>query len=76
MILFYIFALILIAFLSFSLLQRHTEKKLWNNGKCPNCGYRWRYFRKTPNGSREYTCDKCGNHLVVSHQIDYIDYEK
>lgn len=76
MIVLYIVLLLVLTFVIGSLMQRYAEKKFWNNGKCPNCGHYWRYFRKTPNGSREYTCDKCGNHLVISHNIDYIDYEK
>lgn len=48
----------------FGIIIYFTERKLWNNGKCPDCGSDWystsiRFDDK--NTYYSYTCRKCHN---------------
>ena len=42
--------------------KREEQKKIWNNGFCPQCGKRWKYHWYYPSGSRgeyQYLNIKC-----------------
>lgn len=38
-----------------------SEKKQYNNGKCPKCGHKWRNFDNDHTGAVGLVCDSCGN---------------
>ena len=44
------------------------EKKGFNNGWCPNCGTRLRFFDTDSQGGRGYCCDNCSYHTWVSYK--------
>lgn len=43
------------------------ERKLWNNGKCPKCGERWKNFDTDSQGGRGYKCPKCDRTIWMSY---------
>ena len=45
---------------------RH-EKKLWNNGWCPQCNNIWRSFDMDSQGGRGYRCDCPHRHIWISY---------
>ena len=42
------------------------EKKQFNNGICPKCGNRLRYFDTDSHGGKGFTCDNCHYTVWVS----------
>ena len=44
-----------------------TERKAYNNGKCPKCGLKLRNFDTDSQGGRGYMCDNCGYGTWVSY---------
>lgn len=38
-----------------------TEKRNYNDGKCPECGHKWRAFAKDHTGAIGLICDECRN---------------
>ena len=38
-----------------------SEKKKYNNGKCPKCNHKWRAFDEDHTGAIGLICDECGN---------------
>ena len=47
-----------------------SDRKQWNNGKCPECGHDWRLFDMDSQGGRGYICDGCGDHMWISWSVD------
>lgn len=43
-----------------------NETKDYNNGKCPNCGGKWRAFDSDSGGGIGLICDKCHNYIWVN----------
>jgi hypothetical protein len=43
-----------------------SEKKLWNNGWCPDCNNIWRPFDMDSQGGRGYKCDCRHKHIWIS----------
>lgn len=60
----------LLAIIAFKYLMIKMDDQKWNNGHCPRCGRKWRFYMKNPDGKRGYTCDHCGNSIWVSSNID------
>lgn len=48
---------------------RRTEKKNWNNGRCPICGKPWIHFDTDSQGGRMY---RCGNrhYCTITYNVD------
>ena len=53
-----------------NILGRKSEKKSWNEGKCPKCGTKWRCFDNDSQGGRGYVCDKCKSIIWISYHVD------
>jgi len=68
------FILLILAVVSFfmlgCILTRHSEKKNYNNSICPKCGEKLRQFDIASDGSRGYTCNKCGYTTWCSYNVD------
>ena len=65
-----IFIILLIIFIVGILAGITLENKNYNNGICPFCNKKLRYFDTDSQGGRGYNCD-CGYHTWVSYK--YID---
>ena len=50
------FIVALLILVSPLLLQYLSERKSWNNGKCPVCGEPWEKFDATSQGDQGYKC--------------------
>lgn len=70
MITWYIIFFILTMFILYRIAYISMEKKMWNNGRCPKCGHKWRYYMTGTTNERYYTCDKCGSNMSVKSNID------
>ena len=51
-------------------LARHFEKKAFNNGICPRCGKKLRYFGSDSQGGRGYCCNDCRYTTWCSYNVD------
>jgi DNA-directed RNA polymerase subunit RPC12/RpoP len=62
---------IAIFFIVTAVLYERYERKLFNNGICPRCGFPLIYFDTDSQGSRGYSCKRC-NHTVwiFSKKVD------
>ena len=65
-----IIAVIVTIAIAGALLVRRAEKKSWNKGVCPKCGGKWICFDYCFCGDRGYYCNKCGNHIWISYDVD------
>lgn len=54
----------------------YTEKKYFNNGKCPICNARLKYFGTDSQGGRGYCCEECDYHTWVSWNTVDKQYRK
>lgn len=50
------------------------ERKSFNNGVCPKCGHKLRYFDTDSQGGRGYICDRCLYDAWVSYNCVDRDY--
>ena len=57
---------ILLAYAALLIIAIHSERKWFNNGICPKCGARLKYFDTDSQGGRGYTCEKCNYCTWVS----------
>lgn len=55
------------------LFARSYERKTWNNGRCPDCGERWKYFDTDSQGGRGYYCSKCNKTIWISYNVDKVN---
>ena len=60
-----LFALLLLGLLC-TAIAIHLEKKEYNNGICPECYRKMRYFDSDSQGGRGYICTKCKRVVWVS----------
>ena len=69
----FVFAFCLVAlFASGCAGARSFERKLWNNGICPECTKRWVGFDMASDGSRGYKCAGCQRtkRIWISWNVD------
>lgn len=48
---------------------RGRESKIWNDGKCAECGGKWKSFDVDSHGGRGYSC-KSGHTIWISYNVD------
>lgn len=48
---------------------RNSEKKRWNNGKCPACGCEWELADADSQGDRLYRCENF-HYCWISYNVD------
>lgn len=54
-----------------------SERKAYNNGKCPKCNKKLRNFDCDSQGGRGYCCDYCNYHTWISYSsIDKNHHKK
>ena len=49
---------------------RKLEMKAYNNGICPVCGGKYICDSGDSQGGRRYRCDKCGNFIWITYNVD------
>ena len=54
----------------------YAEKHNFNNGYCPRCGGKLKYFDTDSQGGRGYCCDKCKYFTWVSYYFVDKIYKK
>lgn len=70
-ILFYILiALVVLIWIAGFWIAYNSEKKSYNNGKCPCCGNELKLFDTDSQGGRGYECPKCDYTTWVSYDVD------
>lgn len=47
-----------------------NEKRNFNNGICPHCKTKLKYFTTDSQGSRGYICDNCSYHAWIVFPFD------
>ena len=67
---------ILLAYAALLIIAIHSERKWFNNGICPKCGTRLKYFDTDSQGGRGYTCEKSNYCTWVSWNTDDKKYWK
>ena len=64
-----IIACIIVLAVTLGLIEHKHDIKVWNNGKCPDCGSEWEYqdMYHVRNGGDTYIyCDKNGHSIKLS----------
>ena len=46
----------------------NCEKKVWNNGICPETGLKWKLYDRSSQGWRGYNSG--GHHIWISYNVD------
>jgi len=52
------------------IVARNWEARDFNNGFCPHCGRKLRYFDSDSQGGRGYRCDACEYTTWCSYAVD------
>lgn len=68
----YISAFIAVVITSFAIffLAYINEKRIFNNGICPYCKTKLKYFDTDSQGSRGYICNNCGYNAWIVFSFD------
>lgn len=54
-------------FVAFIMYAIKSEKRRFNDGKCPYCNVQWKQFDMDSQGGRGYDCPRCGKTVWISY---------
>lgn len=63
------FFIVIALFIFCAFLDKKYDDKLWNQGRCPECGSEWEYEQAVGHyysTSYMYVCNKCGRRIEIS----------